>query len=269
MTTRRRPIDFVPVGPKPGGDLELQPTEYESHDYLAGDFKIFQPKEGHRWSLDDLVTAYVAAQLNPFAEQVVDLGCGLGSVLMLLAWKFEGARFTGIEAQADRAAMARKSLAYNGLEGRCEILDGDLRELNPTFPKVNLVTATPPYFPLGTGVESMKPHASPCRFEVRGGVEVYVAAAKNLVLPSGHLVLVTSSQEIERVKTAAHVNDFNIQQHWSVIPKTGKDILLNVDVLGFQAVPTVNKTLTVRDDANQWTPEFKQVRACFGMPVRQ
>jgi tRNA1Val (adenine37-N6)-methyltransferase len=270
----RRPPHFVPPGPQPRGDdgeSLLQPQEDESLDYLSGNFKIFQKKLGHRWSLDDLMTAFVASQVVPeFSGPFIDLGCGLGSVLMLLAWKFEQAQGLGIEAQPERAALGRRSLRFNGLESRCRILDGDLRQLESfeALEKVSLITATPPYFPIGTGIESKQPHASPCRFEVRGGIEEYATAAAKLLTDIGVFVVVTSALEADRVLKSAAGARLHVTRHLEVIPKAGKIPLIMVDVMSRIAVPNPQRIhVTVRDAQNQWTPEFKIIRSAFGMPI--
>ena len=43
-------------------------------DILAGDWRIFQLRTGHRFSADDLLTAWTAVRTNPAARQVLDLG---------------------------------------------------------------------------------------------------------------------------------------------------------------------------------------------------
>src|SRR5262245_27407238 len=85
----RRPPGWRAPGPHPAaGDVTmLGPRAGEDLCYLAGEWRILQRLDGHRWSLDDLVTAWVAADelaAEP-PERMVDLGCGIGTVLMLLA----------------------------------------------------------------------------------------------------------------------------------------------------------------------------------------
>ena len=55
-------------------------------DILAGDWRIFQLRAGHRFSADDLLTAWTAVRANPTARQVLDLGAGIGSVGLLALW---------------------------------------------------------------------------------------------------------------------------------------------------------------------------------------
>lgn len=268
--TARRPAGWVPPGPAPrgaGGRADLAPADDEDLCFLTGEWRLFQKQRGHRWSLDDLVTAWVAAPHVRDATRLLDLGCGLGSVLLMMAWKFPHADVTGIEAQADRAAMGRRSIAWNGVEDRCRIIDGDLRTARIEG-RFGLITGTPPYFPLGTGPESEKTHAGPCRFEVRGGVEEYALAAARLLTDDGRFVVTTSSLEKARVPKAAADAGLHVIEHLDVIPREGKDVLVMVDVLSRVEAPLVRRTLTVRDATSQWTPAFLQLRAEMGLPPR-
>src|SRR5204863_452622 len=83
----RRPDGWRAAGPPPAGPQGVGgPGPGEDLCYLAGDWRILQRLDGHRWSLDDLVTAWFAARLleEAPARTVLDLGCGIGAVLMLL-----------------------------------------------------------------------------------------------------------------------------------------------------------------------------------------
>ena len=273
VRTARRPPGWVAPGPRPRGDdgrPELQPADDEDLCFLTGEWRLFQKQQGHRWSLDDLVTAAVAAPhaQSLGANRMLDIGCGLGSVLMMMAWRFPEADVTGIEAQADRAAMGRRSLLWNGVEARCRILDGDLREPNvlPVDARFPLITGTPPYFPRGTGPESDKSHAAACRFEMRGGIEVYCEAAARWLTPEGRFVVCTSALEADRVLASARETQLHVIEHVDIVPREGKDVLVMIDVLAHEPAPLNRRSLTVRDTRSQWTPEFQAVREAMGFP---
>lgn len=293
----RRPAGWIAPGPAPAGprdNPDLLPGPDEELSYLSGDWRLFQPRRGHRWSLDDLVTAWVATASarerdavagaaghrgprEPAApalppERALDLGCGLGSVLSMVAWRWPNARVSGIEAQPARAAMARRSLEYNGAAARCRVLDGDLRDpalatrLTGEAPFA-LITATPPYFPRGTGPEPVAEGATPCRFEVRGGVEDYLAAAVPLLASGGRLVMCSAALEATRVEAAARAHQLVITEHWDVIPREGKPALVMIDELRAQPTGTsARHALTVRDRQGAWTTAFRLVRAAMGLP---
>lgn len=269
----RRPEGWTAPGPLPrgaDGRPGLEPEDDEDLCFLTGEWRLFQKQRGHRWSLDDLVTAWVAAShLEAVrARRALDLGCGLGSVLLMNAWRFPSLDVTGLEAQVDRAEMGRRSIAWNGAEERCRIITGDLRdpEILPHDTRFDVITGTPPYFPLSDGVHSEKSHAVPCRFEVRGGIEVYAEAASRWLAPHGRFVVCTAALERERVEAAARENGFSIIESLEVIPREGKAALIDVDVFSRLEMPRIKRAIVVRDRNSKWTTEFRAVRAAMGMP---
>ncbi|MEO5969652.1 MAG: hypothetical protein ABIQ95_06965, partial [Bdellovibrionia bacterium] len=61
-------------------DPDLVPNEGESLDALSGHFRVFQLKKGHRYSTDDVLTAWYGTTWCPSASKALDLGSGIGSV---------------------------------------------------------------------------------------------------------------------------------------------------------------------------------------------
>jgi tRNA1(Val) A37 N6-methylase TrmN6 len=184
----------------------------------------------------------------------------------MVAWRLPHADVTGVEAQPDRAAMGRRSIAYDGVADRCRIVDGDLRDL-ALEPGFTLITGTPPYFPRGTGTESAKAHAMPCRFELRGGVEDYLATARRLLAPAGEIIVCTAA--LERARVVAAIGDLGLhpREHWDVVPRAGKAVLVHVDVLAATPGPASTHELVVRDRAGAWTADFQHVRTDMGLPA--
>lgn len=96
-----------------------------------------------------------SVQLARFAtlhrrDKVLDLGCGVGVLGVLLARRAEELRLDGVELHPEAAALARENLRENGLAG--DILCQDLREPG-WFSQghYDLIVSNPPYFPLGSG----------------------------------------------------------------------------------------------------------------------
>ena len=82
--------------------------------------------------------------------RVCDLGCGVGSLLLLLSQREGDLDRVGIELNPGAAALARQNLADNGLAG--EILPGDLRDRTLLAgDRFHLVVSNPPYFRAGSG----------------------------------------------------------------------------------------------------------------------
>ncbi len=64
----------------PGGVSPEGVSSKVSLDAISGHFRIFQLKDGHRFSTDDILTAWYGTQACPCARKVLDLGSGIGSV---------------------------------------------------------------------------------------------------------------------------------------------------------------------------------------------
>jgi tRNA1(Val) A37 N6-methylase TrmN6 len=241
--------------------------------WLAGDWRILQRVDGHRWSLDDLVTAWYAARACAAPpERTIDLGCGIGTVLLFTAWRFPEARCTGIEAQELSIGLAGRSLRWNGVTGRCELRHGDFRDetLTPEGAIYPLVTGTPPYFPPGTGLESPHVQRAPARFEHRGGIEAYCSAAARLLAPGGVFVACQAASQGARVDPAARAAGLTVTRRLDVIPRAGKEPLIQVFAFGRatpEDAPTiVDEPLVVRERDLHWTPAFAQLRLDMGLP---
>ena len=238
--------------------------------------------------MDDLVTAYFAreAVLARWADAVgddasrslecLDMGCGIGSVLLMCAWSLPRSRCTGIEAQPRSASMARRSARFNGVSDRVTVFDGDLRDpaaiapehRDPTV-RFDLVTGTPPYFRDGEGVESTVDQRGPCRFEHRGGVEDYAQAAARNLASEGVAVLCAGSLERDRAARGITDSGLHLIRWVEVVPRAFKAPLVDVYVLsrGSDRGPSIEReTLTVRGLDEQWTPAFVALRDAMGIP---
>src|SRR3954470_2970819 len=136
-------------GPIPPGALGRGPIPDagETLDAISGHFRIFQLAKGHRFSTDDVLTAFYGTTWCPRAETALDLGSGIGTVGMIAAWRLPGARLVTVEAQEESVRLARKSVQWSGLTERCEIRHGDFRERGVLRDeeRFDLVLGSPPY----------------------------------------------------------------------------------------------------------------------------
>ena len=94
-----------------------------------------------------------AVLLSAFAkvrrgERALDLGCGeTASCPLLLAAKYPGEHYAGLEIQEESAGMAVRSVKLNGLEEKIDIVTGDFKEAASIFGAASfeVITTNPPY----------------------------------------------------------------------------------------------------------------------------
>jgi tRNA1(Val) A37 N6-methylase TrmN6 len=246
-------------------DLELGEL---TDDALTRDFRILQRAKGHRFSSDDLATAYVAWHARPDAKRVLDLGCGIGSVLLHLAWKMTDASFSGVEAQAISFALLERNVARAGIASRVDVHHGDLREedvmakLGTGF---DLVTGTPPYFPPGHASDAMDEQRAYARIEYRGGVEAYLATAGRVLAVDGTVVMCGDARAKERVSRGAEAAKLFIVARCDVIPREGEPALFSVWTLRRAPHNDVVSSMTLRDRAGERTEDARELRRFSGL----
>jgi tRNA1Val (adenine37-N6)-methyltransferase len=273
--------DFFKGWAKPGiiPPAQGQAAESETLDAISGHFRIFQLKDGHRFSTDDILTAWYGTQACPSPRTALDLGSGIGSVGMVAAWRLPGTRFVTVEAQEESVRLARRSAAYNGLEGRYEIRQGDFRD--PGILKADelfdLVLGSPPYFPLGSGILGDHPQKIACRFEVRGTVADYCStAAKHLALGGVFACVfpINPTEQHERVYAGAREAGLSIIKQRPIVLREGEPPLLGLFAMmksehlpeAFRARPWTEPELVIRRKDGSVHPEYSTVKLSIGFP---
>ena len=261
-----------------GSDAPLAVEPHETLDAISGHFRLFQLREGHRFSTDDILTAWYGTNWCPTARTALDLGSGIGTVGMICAWRLPGARFATVEAQAESVALARKSARYNGLPDRYEIRHGDFREngVLRAEEKFDLITGSPPYFPQGTGIESDHPQKLACRFELRGTVADYCATAARHLAAGGFFACVFpyDAPQLARVQAGATEAGLVIVRQRPVVFREGEPPLVGLfGMMRAEDLPEWfrNQTWTepeliIRTRSGTIHPEYSAVKLAIGFP---
>ena len=256
-------------GPKPPGGVECEAGE--TLDFIVGHFRIFQYEKGHRYSTDDVLTAWYGTITAPRVETAADLGSGIGSVATIAAWRLPAARFTTIEAQEISFRLAQKSVRFNGLEGRFDLRLGDLRDFAPAD-RFDLVLGSPPYFPPGTATAAAHPQAVPARIEVRGTVADYARTAARILAPGGVFAFVFPTLQNDRALRAIDDAGLRLVRSRDVVFKEGEPPLITLYAaspasdLPASYMPWTEPPLTIRMRDGSVSPEYSAVRLSIGIP---
>lgn len=251
---------------------------HETLDAISGHFRLFQLRDGHRFSTDDILTAWYGTSWCPTARTALDLGSGIGTVGTICAWRLPGARFVTVEAQGDSVKLARKSACYNGITDRYEIREGDFRAAGvlKSEEKFDLITGSPPYFPLGAGVESEHPQKLACRFELRGTVADYCSTAAKHLAAGGFFACVfpTEPAQLTRVEAGAKEANLVIVRRRPVVFREGEPPLVALFGLmraedlpeWFRGQTWVEPDLIIRTRKGEIHPEYSAVKLAIGFP---
>ena len=250
----------------------------ETLDAISGHFRLFQLRDGHRFSTDDILTAWYGTTWCPTARTALDLGSGIGTVGMICAWRLPGTKFVTVEAQAESIALAKKSARYNGLTDRYEIRAGDFRDPDVlrTDEKFDLITGSPPYFALDAGVKSEHPQKIACRFELRGTVADYCVAAAKHLAPGGFFACVFPHEpaQLARMESGAKNAGLVIVRKRPVIFREGDAPLVALFGLmraedlpeWFRGQTWEEPALIIRTRTGVIHPEYAALKLSIGFP---
>jgi len=199
-------------------------------DKINRDWSIYQLKKGHRYSADDMLTAWMAHKVAGDVDVQVDIGAGIGSCGLMTLWKRSPhSKLVMVEAQHISHELAKRTLQYNDLEHRVEARYGDIRNTSilPEQDFFPLVTGTPPYFPIDKALTSPHPQRACCRMELRGNVYNYAETASRIVAPNGWFVCCHAGTD-PRLEDAMTKNGFHIWHRLDVLFREDKKPTLSV-----------------------------------------
>lgn len=151
----------------PARDTVPPPGEGVTEDgFLGNRLRLRQPARGYRAAIDPVFLA--AAVPAEGGERALDIGAGVGTAGLLLAWRVPGMRVTGIEVDPVLLRLASQNARLNQLDDRVEFMVGDLtRPPSRLAPgSFHHVLANPPY--LEPAVADVSPDAGRAGANVEG-----------------------------------------------------------------------------------------------------
>jgi tRNA1(Val) A37 N6-methylase TrmN6 len=243
--------------------MQIQPDE--TLDRLTSRLKIIQKRRGHRVASDDTLLAWVAARARPAARRLLDLGSGKGAVAMLLLGALPESHIVGLEALEMSHELAVRNALLNGLTGRWQPRLADLRDGSALAgePPFDLITGAPPFMPVGAGVMPKHPQRSAGRFELRGGIEEYAAAAARHLAPGGRVVLLMDGLERSRKRGIRALESCGLCPHvvTAVFPFPGGEPVFRIFEAAASPLPERELSLAIRiARGGPYTAEFDAVR---------
>lgn len=154
-------------------------------EILSGAVRIYQKKKGYRFSIDSILLTHFASLKK--RSRFIDIGCGSGVILLLLAKRFPNTNCVGLEVQESLADLACKNIHINDLENRIQIVRGDARHIKSLFQErsFDAVIFNPPYRKLNSGRVNPLPEKAIARHELTGSLDNFLKASRYLLKPEG------------------------------------------------------------------------------------
>lgn len=172
---------------------------------LDGRLTLLQPKKGHRAGTDAVL---LAASVPHLPEgRLVDFGAGVGTVGLVAALLQPGLEVTLIERDPELAELARRNVLGNGLGARARVVSGDVTQRGGNGLEPGgfaCVAMNPPFFPADETRASPVPNRRAAHV-AEGPLADWVKAARRLLAPRGHLVVIHRAEAVAEICAALSV----------------------------------------------------------------
>lgn len=230
-------------------------------DLERNGYKIIQNPKKFCFGMDAvLLTGFAKVKEG---EKCLDLGTGTGIIPILLEAKTKGAHFTGLEIQEESADMAVRSVQYNHLEKKVDIVTGDIKEASQIFgaASFDVVTSNPPYMNDLHGLKNPELPKAIARHEVLCTLEDVVREAARLLKPGGRFYMVHRPfrlAEIIRAMSRYKLEPKRLRMVHPYIDREPNMVLIE-GVRGGRAMLKVEKPLIVFQEMNVYTDEVRML----------
>ena len=240
--------------------IDLLPNERLDELHRNG-YKIIQNPERFCFGMDAVLLSGFASALE--GEKVLDLGTGTGIIPILMAAKTPADHLTGLEIQEESADMARRSVAYNDLEDRIDIVTGDIKDASNLFgaSSFDVITTNPPYMIADHGLVNPDEAKALARHEIKCTLEDVISQSAKVLRPGGRFFMVHRPfrlSEIFLLMTTYKLEPKRMRMVYPYVDAEPNMVLIE-GVRGGKPRLSVEKPLIVYKERGKYTDEIYDI----------
>ncbi|MCR5666729.1 MAG: tRNA1(Val) (adenine(37)-N6)-methyltransferase [Eubacterium sp.] len=209
-----------------------------------------------------------AVLLSDFAKargdvKAADLGTGNGIIPILMSARYEGVHITGLELQMESADMARRSVIYNNLEERIDIVTGDIKDAANLLgaSSFDIVTTNPPYMIADHGLRNRDDAKTIARHEVACNLRDILTQSAKLLKVKGHFYMVHRPFRLAEIfyeMVLAGIEPKRMRLAYPYVDQEPNMVLIE-GIKGAKSRITVEKPLIIYEKQGVYTDEIYQI----------
>ena len=194
---------------------------------------------------------------------IIDLCTGSGIVPVLLSAKTSAKRITGIEIQKDIADMANRSVLYNSLEEKIDIINDDianaLKYIKPC--SVDTISVNPPYMKDTTAIKNPDLPLAIARHDLLTDLETVVGISGKLLKENGKFFMIHKPSRLSEIFAVLKKNRIEPKRIRFVHPyiNSKANLVLIEGIKGSGVWLDVESPLAVYKDKNVYTDEVLKI----------
>lgn len=170
-------------------EIKLKPEERLDDLQIKG-YQIIQKPENFCFGIDAVLLSTFAKVKK--GENALDLGTGNGIIPILLEAKNNGNHYFGLEIQDESVELAKRSVQYNCLDDKVEIVKGDIKEAGNIFGSgsFHVITTNPPYMIEDHGIKNNADARTIARHEILCNLDDIIRESSKMLQFKGRFYMV-------------------------------------------------------------------------------
>lgn len=224
--------------------------------------KIIQNCNGFCFGVDSVLLSDFAREIKKNAK-VVDIGTGTGIISLLLCKKTNLKKIYGVEIQKDVAEIARRNVNLNGLEGKFEIINSNIKDIfNYIEPyKIDAIVTNPPYKKSNTGVKNANQTQLISRHEVECNLEDVISISSKLLKDLGEFYMVHRAERLVDIMTLLRKYKLEPKKIRFVHSKSDEKptLILVKAIKGAGEFLKIDKPLVIYREDGEYTDEILKI----------
>lgn len=224
-------------------------------------YQIIQSRDKFCFGMDAVLLSGFAVVKEE--EKVLDLGTGTGIIPILLEAKTKGRYFCGLEIQEESVDMAKRSVLLNHLQGKVDIVAGDIKVASQIFggATFDVVTSNPPYMNDNHGLKNPELPKAIARHEVLCTLEDVIREGAKILKPGGRFYMVHRPHrlvEIINMFTKYRLEPKRIKMVHPYVDREANMVLVEA-VRGGKSMIKVEKPIIVYSEPGVYTQEIYDI----------
>lgn len=227
-------------------------------DFLGGQLKITQPKEGFRAGSD---TVFLAASVKARkGAKILDVGAGVGTVSLCLAHRCPHVQIDAMELRQDMVDLALQNVESNRFRDKVKVFQGDIfnAKKEGKTNSYDVVMTNPPYFT--EAITMHNPARLSGRIQQNFTIQNWIQACLKMLKPRGYIHMIYPVAQLDAViaELQKRTGDILIFPLW---PKGQTDCKRAVIVArkSVKSPTRLSQGIMLHDDQGTYTPQAQGI----------
>lgn len=221
--------------------------------------KIYQNTQMFSFSLDSVLLANFV-RINKNVKRILDIGTGNAPIPLILSLR-TNAKITAVEIQKEAYNLASKTINYNNLENRIDLVNIDINQYAKMVETefFDIITCNPPFFKITENVKmNDSEYKKIARHEIMLNLEQIILIAKKLLKNNGTINLVHRPDRLIEIISVMKQCNIEPKRIKIIYPKKGEcaNILLIEGVKNGKSGLKIEPPLIAHNNDGSYTDEI-------------